>query len=729
VAVGVIRQATANPLDLSAGVRALIPKVEQDLPEGVTVGIANDSSVFIEKSIEAVYTTIVEAAVLVALVIFVFLRTVRASIIPLITIPVSLIGAFALMALFGFSINTLTLLALVLAIGLVVDDAIVVLENIHRHIEDGLKPFDAAIKGAREIGFAVVAMTLTLAAVYAPLAFTPGRTGRLFAEFALALAGAVVVSGFVALTLSPMMSAKLLRHQDHPSRFDRRMEGLLSGLTAAYGRALAWALQHRWWVVGVMLASAVGSAFLFKTTKQELAPLEDRGVILINISGPDGATLAYTQRYAQAIEKIGQPYPEFDRIFSNIGSPSVAQGNIFFRAVPWDERERTTQELAREITPKVAGLPGVSAFPITPPSLGQGFRERPINFVVVTSDSYENLSKVMRRFQDELAKHPGFVQVDTDLRLNKPEVRMDVDRERAADAGVSVDVIARTVETLLGGRTVTRYKRGGEQFDVVVQTDNAQRNAPEDIDRLFVRGRGDVMVPLASLVTIREVVVPRELNHFAQRRSASITANLAPSLALGDALAIMDGIAEEILPPGYTTDLNGQSREFKNSSGSLALVFGLSLLFIYLVLAAQFESFVDPLIILLSVPLSMLGALLALKLTGGTLNVFSQIGLITLVGLISKHGILIVEFANQLRDQGVALREAIAQSAALRLRPILMTTGAMVLGAVPLALASGAGAESRQQIGWVIVGGMSLGTLLTVFVVPTMYTLLSRRQT
>lgn len=729
VAVGVIRQATANPLDLSAGVRALIGKVEQDLPPGVSVVIANDSSVFIEKSIEAVYTTIVEAAFLVSLVIFVFLRTLRASIIPLITIPVSLIGTFALMALFGFSINTLTLLALVLAIGLVVDDAIVVLENIHRHIEKGLKPFDAAIKGAREVSFAVVAMTLTLAAVYAPLAFTPGRTGRLFAEFALALAGAVVVSGFVALTLSPMMSAKLLRHQDNPSRFDRRMERVLLGLTAAYGRSLAWALQRRWWVVGVMLASAVGSAFLFSTTKQELAPLEDRGLILINISGPDGATLAYTQRYAEAIESIGQTYPEFDRIFSSIGNPSVAQGNVFFRAVPWNERERSTQELAREIAPKIAGLPGVSAFPITPPSLGQGFRQRPINFVVVTSDSYENLSKVMRRFEDELDKQPGFVQVSTDLRLNKPEIRMDVDRERAADAGVNVDAIARTVETLLGGRSVTRYQRGGEQFDVVVQIDSAQRSAPDDIERVFVRGRGDVMVPLASLVNIREVVVPRDLNHFAQRRSASITANLAPSLALGEALDIMDGIAKEILPPGYTTDLNGQSREFKNASGSLALVFVLSLLFIYLVLAAQFESFVDPFIILLSVPLSMLGALLALKLTGGTLNVYSQIGLITLVGLITKHGILIVEFANQLRAQGLGVREAVEQSAALRLRPILMTTGAMVLGAIPLALASGAGAESRQQIGWVIVGGMSVGTLLTVFVVPTMYTLLSRRQT
>lgn len=729
ISLGVIRQATANPLELSAGVRQLLDKVKADLPPGVSVDIANDNSVFIDRSIKAVYTTIAEAVVLVALVIFVFLRTLRASIIPLVTIPVSLIGTFALMALFGFSINTLTLLALVLAIGLVVDDAIVVLENIYRHIEEGMKPFEAAIQGAREVGFAVVAMTLTLAAVYAPLAFTPGRTGRLFAEFALALAGAVVVSGFVALTLSPMLCSKLLRHNPKPGRFDQGMERVLNAVTRGYSRVLAWALNLRWAVVLVMLASAAGSWWLLQGTKQELAPMEDRGVILANINGPDGATLAYTRRYAEAIERIGQDYPEFDRIFSNIGNPTVAQGTVFLRAKPWEERTRSTQELAREIAPRMAALPGISAFPITPPSLGQGFRERPINYVIVTSDSYDNLSKVVRQFQDALAKNPGFVQVDTDLRLNKPEIRMDVDRERAADMGVNVDAIARTVETMLGGRIVTRYKRDGEQYDVVVQTDSAQRSTPDDIDRLFVRGRGDAMIPLASLVKIREVVVPRELNHFGQRRSASITANLAPELALGDALKFMDATAAEILPAGYTTDLNGQSREFKNASGSLAIVFALSLLFIYLVLAAQFESFVDPFIIMLSVPLSMLGALLALKWSGGTLNVFSQIGLITLVGLITKHGILIVEFANQLREQGATTFEAVKQSAALRLRPILMTTGAMVLGAIPLALATGAGAESRQQIGWVIVGGMSLGTLLTIFVVPTMYTLLARKKT
>jgi multidrug efflux pump len=726
ISLGVIRQSTANPLDLSAGVQAMLPRIVADLPEGVRVEVANDNSVFIDRSIKAVYTTIAEAAVLVALVIFVFLRTLRASIIPLVTIPVSLIGCFALMALFGFSINTLTLLALVLAIGLVVDDSIVVLENIYRHIEEGMKPFEAAIKGAREIGFAVVAMTLTLAAVYAPLAFTPGRTGRLFAEFALALAGAVVVSGFVALTLSPMMCSKLLRHNPKPGRFDSFMERRLTALSDGYARLLGWSLNVRWLVVAVMLASAAGSWLLLQSTRQELAPMEDRGVVLASINGPDGATLAYTRKYAEAIERMTADIPELDRIFTIVGNPSVAQGSVIMRGKAWEERDRTTMDIARELAPKIAALPGISAFPITPPSLGQGFRERPINYVIVTGDSYENLSRVVRQFQDKLAQNPGFVQVDTDLRLNKPEIRMDVDRERAADMGVSVDVIARTVETMLGGRTVTRYKRDGEQYDVVVQMVSANRSTPEDIDRLFVRGRGDAMIPLASLVTTREVVVPRELNHFGQRRSASITSNLSPEYSMGEALEFMDATARELLPAGYTTDLNGQSREFRNSSGSLAIVFGLSLLFIYLVLAAQFESFVDPFIIMLSVPLSMLGALLALKFTGGTLNVFSQIGLITLVGLITKHGILIVEFANQLREQGVDKLEAVKRSAALRLRPILMTTGAMVLGAIPLALASGAGAESRQQIGWVIVGGMSVGTLLTIFVVPTMYSLLSR---
>jgi multidrug efflux pump len=479
----------------------------------------------------------------------------------------------------------------------------------------------------------------------------------------------------------------------------------------------------------VMLAAGWGTWTLLKSTKSELAPLEDRGVILTVINGPDGATLDYTTRYAGIIERIGSTYPEFDRLFTVAGNPTVAQGNVFFRTVPWEERKKSTLEIAREITPRIASLPGVTAFPITPPSLGQGFRERPVSFVIVTSDSYQNLAQVVRAFQEEMAKNPGLVAVDTDLRLNKPEIRLEVDREKAADLGVSVDAVARAVETMMGGRQVTRYKREGDQYDVVVQTSSAGRDTPDDIERIFVRGRNETMIPLSALVRTREVVVPRELNHFGQRRSATITANLAPNYSLGEALTFMDATATRVLKPGYSTDLSGTSREFRNSSGSLVIVFLLALLFIYLVLAAQFESFVDPLVIMLSVPLSMVGALLALQFSGGTLNVFSQIGLITLVGLITKHGILIVEFANQLRGQGLATLEAVRQSATLRLRPILMTTGAMVLGAIPLALATGAGAESRRQIGWVIVGGMSLGTLLTIFVVPTMYTLLARRAT
>ncbi|CAN7258115.1 efflux RND transporter permease subunit [Acidovorax sp. LjRoot118] len=743
ISLGVIRQATANPLELSAGVRAMLPTLKADLPPDIAIDIANDNSLFIDRSVKSVYTTIIEAIVLVALVIFVFLRTARASIIPIVTIPVSLVGSFALMSLAGFSINTLTLLALVLAIGLVVDDAIVMLENIYRHIEEGLDPFSAAIKGAREIGFAIVAMTLTLVAVYAPLAFTPGRTGRLFVEFALALAGAVVVSGFVALTLSPMMCSLLLKHNPTPNWFDRSMERWLTALSDAYGRLLRWIVtarwgglkggvrgllfQARWLVILAMAVSGAALVLVYPGMRQELSPLEDRGTILVNVTAPDGATLDYTNRYALELEKVGRDYPEFDRIFANIGNPTVAQGSVIYRTVDWENRSRSTLNMVRELQPKVVGLPGVNAFLITPPSLGQPFRARPLTYVIQTSDSYENLNAVANAMMAEIAKNPGIVSPDVDLRLNKPELRIAVNRDRAADLGVSVDVVAKAIETMLGGRTVTRYKRDSEQYDVIVQTQASGRTTPENIDSIYVRGRNDAMIPLSSLVNVKESVSPRELNHFGQRRSATITANLSPEYSLGEALTFMDSTAAKVLKPGYTTDLNGTSREFRSSQGALGIVFLLALVFIFLVLAAQFESFIDPLVIMVSVPLSMIGALLALKWSGGSLNVYSQIGLITLVGLITKHGILIVEFTNQLREQGLEMVDALVKASAQRLRPILMTTGAMVLGAIPLALASGAGAETRSQIGWVIVGGMSLGTLLTIFVVPTMYTLFARK--
>jgi len=444
------------------------------------------------------------------------------------------------------------------------------------------------------------------------------------------------------------------------------------------------------------------------------------------LRAPDGSTLEFTARYLDHIDAIAAQYPEFDRRFMFMGGGQVSTASAVLRTVDWSERKATTQELARSLLPKVSQLPGVTVFPITPPSLGQGFRERPINFVVVSSDSYDNMARAAQQLVAEMGKNPGFQQVDVDLQLNKPEIFLEVDRQRAADMGVAIDAVARTVETMLGSRVVTRYKRDADQYDVMVQTAGRGRTTPEDIERLFVRGRNDTMVPLASLVKVRESVSPRELNHFNQRRSVTITANLAPNYALGDALKFMDATAAKVLQPGFATELNGVSREFRESSGALGLVFVLALVFIFLVLAAQFESFVDPFIILLAVPLSMVGALAALQLAGGTLNVYSQIGLVTLIGLITKHGILIVEFSNQLRKQGRAVRDAVMEAATLRLRPILMTTGAMVLGALPLALARGAGAESRQQIGWVIVGGMSVGTLLTIFVVPTVYTWFAR---
>ncbi len=731
ISIGLIKQATANPLDLKRGLVEMLPRLEAELPPGMSMTIANDTTVFIERSIEAVFTTIWEAVLLVAAVCFFFLRNWRAMLVPLVTIPVSLVGAFTLMFAFGFSINTLTLLALVLAIGLVVDDAIVVLENIYRHIEDGMAPLAAAFRGAKEIGFAIVAMTITLAAVYAPVAFMSGRTGKLFTEFALTLAGAVLVSGFVALTLSPMMCARLLRHERRHGAVYNAIEGFLGALTAGYRRTLAAALARRW-VVMLAFAVVAGSALvLLGQLKTELAPQEDRGRVIGIFSGPEGASLDYMARYAREIEDVYAGLPEVDRYLVIAGNPTVSQGISFVGFTDWAARTRSAAQIGAELQPKLRAIPGVNAFPVQPASFGQSPRSRPVGFVVSTSESYDELARVADALLDAMRANPGFVSPDTDLKLTLPELAVDVDRDRAADLGVEVDVIGRTLETMLGGRPVTRFKRDAEQYDVIVQVEAGSRADPRDIRDLFVRARNGEMVPLSSVVAVSERVAPRELNHFGQRRSVTISANLAPDYALGEALQWLEDMAARTLPPGYGTDYDGQSREFKTSSASLALVFVLALAFIYLVLAAQFESFRDPFIIMLTVPLSMAGALGALWLAGGTLNVYSQIGLVTLVGLITKHGILIVEFANQLRGPGLererTVDEAVLEAAVLRLRPILMTTGAMVLGAIPLALATGAGAESRQQIGWVIVGGLLIGTVFTLFVVPTVYTLLAPR--
>jgi multidrug efflux pump len=727
ITVGIIKQAVANPLDVSKEVRAILPRVNESLPQGLKVEIGNDTSVFIERSIHAVFVTIGEAIALVVLVIFFFLRSFRASIIPIVTIPVSLIGSFALMYSAGLTINTLTLLAMVLAIGLVVDDAIVMLENIFRHIEEGMRPMKAALSGSREIGFAIVAMSLTLAAVYAPVAFTPGRTGRLFMEFALTLAGAVLISGFVALSLTPMMCAKLLRHEAKHGWLFTTIENLIRGLERGYRRALRQSLRIRPVVLVAALMVAGVGGYYFTLLKTELSPVEDRGVIQVSGTAPEGSTLAYTRRYGEQVEDLLKTVPEIRSILLISGQPEVTRFNGFARLVDWSQRQRKQQDIVAQLTPKLRRIVGVQASANNPASLGVRGGGRPVQFVLQTSGSYEQLKQYSDKLLERVEGYPGLTNVETDLKLNSPELSVEIDRDKVADLGLDISVIGRTMETLLGGRTVTRYEIDGEQYDVIVQLKAEERTTPTTLSRIFVRSGSGEMVQLSNIVTVHETVVPKELRRFNQLRSVTIQANIAPGYALGETLDFLERAAKEVLPGDVLTDVTGQSREFRTASSNLAIMFVLALAFIYLVLSAQFESFRDPMMIMLTVPLSMTGALAALHYSGGTLNVYSQIGLVTLVGLITKHGILIVEFANQIQAQGKTRIEAVIEAAALRLRPILMTTSAMILGAVPLALAQGAGAESRQQIGWVIVGGLALGTLLTLFVIPAVYTIAGRR--
>ena len=727
LALGLVKTSTANPLEISTALKKMLPEVQQSLPEGMNITLVYDSSIFIERSISNVYSTIFEAVLWVLLVIFVFLRSVRSTLIPLVTIPVSLIGAFFLMWVLGFSINTLTLLALVLAVGLVVDDAIVMLENIHRHVEEGLSPVKAALKGSREIGFAIIAMTLTLVAVYTPVALMEGRTGKLFSEFALTLAGAVLVSGFVALTLSPMMCSKLLRHVPNPGPVMRVLERFFLILEASYKWLLAWSLKARFVALLMVLLSAGGSYFLFESLPSELAPVEDRGTIVGVHIAPDGATLEYTDHYAKQIEELYRGVPEADGFFMITGYPLVSEGISFVDLSDWSERERKQQQIVGELAGPMFAIPGVMAFPVNPPSLGQSPVNQPVQFVIKTTGSWEELSEAVGRLMERVRANPRIVAARTDLKLSSPEIRVSVDRDKAAALGVDVATLGRTIETFMGGREVTRFKMDGEQYDVIVKAEDDLRTSPRDLHSIYVRSASGEMIRLSNLVEIEETVAAQALNHFAKNRAATISANLAPGYSLGEALTWLNAQAAEVLPSNAFVDYAGESREFFESSGGLLVTFVLALAFIYLMLAAQFESFIDPFIILLTVPLSMLGALLALKLTGNSINIYSQMGLITLIGLITKNGILIVEFANQLQLEGRNKLDAVLEASRLRLRPVLMTAGTMVLGALPLAMASGAGAESRAQLGWVIVGGMAFGTVLTLFVVPAAYLLLARK--
>ncbi|MFL5259113.1 MAG: efflux RND transporter permease subunit, partial [Hyphomicrobiales bacterium] len=728
ITAGIIKQAVANPLEVSDAVREAMPRIIESLPEGVTGEIGYDSTRFIQSSIDAVFTTIFEAVALVVLIIIFFLHSFRAAVIPIVTIPISLVTAMALMFAAGLSINTLTLLAMVLAIGLVVDDAIVVLENIFRHIEEGMKPFEAAIKGMREIGFAIVAMTLTLAAVYAPVAFTPGSTGRLFLEFALTLAGAVLISGFVALTLTPMMCSRFLKHDARPNFMSRFIETVLGAVERGYRAMVRFSLKLGYVVIGLALIVAGAGGYLFTQLHAELTPPEDRGVMILSGQAPEGSTLAFTDRYAKQVESILAKTPEVARYLVNVGQPEVSQFFAIGRLKDWSEREASQQQVAAKLQPEFRKIAGVQTSARSLGGFGRRGGGRAVEFVIQSSGTYEDLERYGDQMVERLSQNPGLTDVDSDLELNKPQVDVAIDRDRVADLKLDVSVIGRTLETMLGGRQVTRFEIGGEQYDVEVQLNASDRASPETLSRIFVRTPSGEMVQLSNVVSLKETVAPKDLRRFNQLRSVTISANLAPGYTLSQALVAVNEAAAQILPGEMMTDLTGQSREYRDASSNLAFIFVLALAFIYLVLSAQFESFRDPLIIMLTVPLSMTGALAALYLTGGTINIYSQIGLVTLVGLITKHGILIVDFANRLQEEGMRRADAVIEAATLRLRPILMTTAAMVLGAVPLALAHGAGAESRQQIGWVIVGGMIVGTLLTLFVVPAVYSLFGRRQ-
>ena len=733
VGLGIVKQSTANTLAVATAVKQEMEAIRTQLPEGMGLAVAFDTSIFIEESIKAVYKTMAEALVLVVLVIFFFLRSVRATFIPFVTIPVALIGAFFLIQLMGFTINVLTLLGIVLAIGLVVDDAIVMLENIHRHMEEGMPALQAALLGSKEIAFAVLAMTFTLAAVFAPLAFSTGNTGKLFTEFGLTVAAAVVVSGFVALTLTPMMCSRLLRRETRHGPMYNALERFFTAMNHGYRSVLAASLRARWVVVSVFAAVAAAGVGLFVTLKSELSPLEDRGFFIGVMIAPDGATMEYTDSYGRIWEQLYAKVPEIQSYFVVV-APGLERPNpvntalSFVRLADWGDRERSQMEITKSLGPQMFGaMPGVLAFPINPPSLGQSFRNPPVQFVV-QGTSYAGLEAAVNQLMDKARASPALINVDSDLKLNKPQLKVEIDRDKASAIGVQVDSVGRTLETLLGGRDVTRFKREGKQYDVIVQLEDKDRARPTDLTSIYVRGKEGQLIQLSNLVQVTERVAPKELNHFDRSRAAIISANVAPGHTLEEALDFMEQAAKEVLPPQFRTDLDGQSREFRESGQQLAFVFALALAFIYLVLAAQFESFRAPLVIMLTVPLAMTGALLALYIQSkvspglGTLNVYSKIGLIMLIGLITKNGILITEFANQLQERGKAMLDAVTEASVLRLRPILMTTLATVFGAVPLALATGAGSESRQVIGWVIVGGLLVGTVFTLFVIPVAYT-------
>lgn len=730
VGLGIIRQSQSNVIAVSDGVREEIALLEDTLPAGMELLISYDESIFIRESIREVLTTLAIAVGLVVLVIFVFLRSFRATFIPAVTIPVAVIGAFSVMAPLGFSINVLTLLALILAIGLVVDDAIVMLENVQRRIDDGEPPLLAAYRGARQVGFAIVATTLTLVAVFVPIAFMEGNVGRLFTEFGLVLAAAVVFSSIVALSLAPMLCSRWLRPPENEGRLYRATEVAFQRLADGYRWMLLKALNMPLVIMAVCVLAALAAVQFIQVLPEELAPIEDRGVIIIPSTAPQGASAGYTDRNVMRIEELLQPLldsGDATRVMSIVGfGNQYDRGFTIVGLAPWDERSRSQQEIVSSIFPGLMEIPGLRAFAVNPPGLGQSSFQSPIQFVIGGPD-YESLKIWSERIVERVAENPRLLNVNTDYEETRPQLNVQINRQQAADLDIQVEDVGRALQTMLASRQVTSYLDRGREYDVLLQASKQDRASPQDLDSIFVRsGSSDQLIPLSSLITMTELGSAPRLSRVNRLPSITISASLEEGYDLGSALNYMDAIAAEELPPEARVSYLGLSQEFMSTSGAIYITFALALLVVFLVLAAQFESFIHPVIIMLSVPLAVTGALGALFFSGISLNIYSQIGMILLIGLMAKNGILIVEFANQLRDQGHSVREAIVEGTVLRFRPVLMTAISTVFGALPLVLSTGAGAESRNAIGVVIIGGLTFATVLTLFLTPVLYDLLAR---
>jgi len=730
VGLGIIKQSKANTLDVAAAVKAEIGNIRGMLPAGVRMETAYDSSIYVERSLRDVSQTILESVVLVVVVIFLFLRSMRATIIPAVAIPVSLVGTFAVLYFLDFSINTLTLMGMTLAIGLVVDDAIVVLENVTRWIEGGTPPMEAARRGMDEIAFAVIAATVATIAVFLPLAFLSDKTGRLFREFGITVAAAVAISGFVALTLSPMLCARILRGNQEEHGVRAALGRVVEGMSLGYGWLLERVLRHRALVLLVGLLWVALGLVLMRSAQTEFIPQADQGALRIFAQGPEGATIEYTDRYQARAEEIVTATPEIAKLFSvvafGIGTPGVVNEAAMFATLkPWEERSRSAMEVIDGLREQLFGLGGILAFPMNLPALSVGFTDAPVSIVLQGPDV-----ATLSEYADEIANRaraiPGLVNVRNDLVLNKPQIDVHIDRERANDLGVSAREIASTLQVLFGGLDLTSFKLHGETYDVIAQLTRTGRSTTRDLIGTYVRGSGGALIPLASVVSLSEAITPRSIPHFDRLRAATVTGHLAQATPLGSTLEAVSDIARDVMPSGrgYRYTFSGESEDYFESGNALAFAYVLAVVVIYLVLAAQFESFLHPLTILSAVALSFTGALVALRATGDTLNLFSEIGLVMLVGLVTKNSILIVEFANQLRERGEPLLQATFDAAKARFRPILMTALSTIIGIFPIAMGGGAGGESRAPLGVAVVGGMLFSTLLTFFVVPAAYILL-----